>query len=91
MFLTFNKSDDANRVQDILTALAWLHVPNTRLVGLGKAAVWCRFAAAIAGEKIDLRAEIASFGGADQDYIDQFFVPGIQRAGGLKAVAAALK
>ena len=24
MFLTFNKTDDANRVQDILTALAWL-------------------------------------------------------------------
>ena len=35
-FLTFNKSDDANRVQDILTALAWLNAPHTRLIGLGK-------------------------------------------------------
>ena len=34
MFLTFNKSDDANRVQDILTALAWLSQPKTKLIGL---------------------------------------------------------
>jgi dienelactone hydrolase len=85
MFLTFNKSDDANRVQDILTALAWLHTPKTRLVGLGKAAVWCQFAAAIAGEPVDLQADLARFGGSDQDFIDAFFVPGIQRAGGMRA------
>lgn len=85
MFLTFNKSDDANRVQDILTALAWLNAPNTRLIGLGKAAVWCRFAAAVAGEKVDLQADLGNFTGTDQDFIDNFFVPGIQRAGGLKA------
>ena len=85
MFLAFNKSDDANRVQDILTALAWLHTPETRLVGLGKAAVWCRFAAAVAGEKVDLQADLGSFKGTDQEFIDAFFVPGIQRAGGLKS------
>ena len=47
-FLTFNKTDDANRVQDILTALAFLNQPGVKLVGLGKAAVWCQFAAAVA-------------------------------------------
>ncbi len=85
MFLTFNQSDDANRVQDILTALAWLHTPKTRLVGLGKAAVWCLFAAAVSGEPVDLVANLGSFSGADQDFADSFFVPGIQRAGGLEA------
>ncbi len=85
MFLTFNKSDDANRVQDILTALAWLHTPKTHLVGLGKAAVWCLFAAAVAGEPVDLEANLGSFTGADQQFLDSFFVPGIQRAGGLQA------
>ncbi len=85
MFLTFNKSDDANRVQDILTALAWLHTPKTRLVGLGKAAVWCLFAAAVAGEPVDLEANLGGFGGTDQEFVDSFFVPGIQRAGGLQA------
>jgi hypothetical protein len=84
-FLTFNKTDDANRVQDILTALAWLNAPHTRLVGLGKAAVWCLFAAAVSRQPVDLQADIGGFTGADQDYIDGFFVPGIQRAGGLRA------
>jgi dienelactone hydrolase len=91
MFLTFNKSDDANRVQDIVTALAWLKTPNTRLVGLGKAAVWCTFAAAVAKEQIDLQADLGRFTGADQDFVDSFFVPGIQRAGGLKAAREALQ
>jgi hypothetical protein len=94
-FLTFNKTDDANRVQDILTALAWLGArladdekrssAPLRLLGLGKAAVWCLFAAALSRQPVDLQADIAGFTGADQDYIDSFFVPGIQRAGGLRA------
>jgi hypothetical protein len=84
-FLTFNKSDDANRVQDILTSLAWLNTPKTRLVGLGKAGVWCMFAAAVSHQPVDLEVDVSRFGGADQDYIDNFFVPGIQRAGGLRA------
>jgi len=85
MFLTFNKSDDANRVQDILTALAWLNTPKTRLAGLGKAAVWCLFAAAVSRQPVDLQADPGRFAGADQDFIDNFFVPDIQRAGGLRA------
>jgi len=85
MFLTFNKSDDANRVQDILTALAWLKTPRTRLVGLGKASVWCLFAAAVAGQPVDLEANLGNFSGSDRDFTDGFFVPGIQRAGGVRA------
>ncbi|MGO9255833.1 MAG: hypothetical protein ACLQU1_05975 [Bryobacteraceae bacterium] len=68
-------------MQDILTALAWPHTPKTRLVGLGKAAVWCLFAAAVAGEPVELEANLGSFAGSDQDLVDSFFVPGIQRAG----------
>jgi hypothetical protein len=85
MFLTFNRSDDANRVQDILTALAWLNTPKTRLIGLGKAAVWCLFAAAVSRHPVDLQADLTDFRGTDQDFVDHFFVPGIQRAGGLAA------
>jgi dienelactone hydrolase len=85
MFLTFNKSDDANRVQDILTALAWLRQPETELIGVGQAAVWTLFAAAISPEVVQLHADISAFHGADDDFVSNFFVPGIQRAGGLKA------
>ena len=84
MFLTFNRSDDANRVQDILTVLRWLD-PDVELVGVGKAAVWCQFAAALSRRPVILKADLANFTGTDQDYLDRFFVPGIQRAGGLRA------
>jgi dienelactone hydrolase len=91
MFLTFNKSDDANRVQDILTALAWLseraapNAPKPLLVGQGKAAVWALFAAAVSPVAVELRVDLSRFAGTDDDYIADFFVPGIQRAGGLGA------
>jgi dienelactone hydrolase len=91
MFLTFNKSDDANRIQDILTALAWLKTPGTELIGIEKAAVWSTFAAAVAPEHINLRANAAGFRGTDQEFLDNFFVPGIQRAGGWDAAIASIR
>ena len=87
-FLTFNRSDDANRVQDILTAVAYLRQQGQQdiaLVGLDKAAVWAQFAAAVTPVPVKLEADLGSFRGEDQDFIDGFFVPGIQRAGGLRA------
>jgi hypothetical protein len=84
MFLTFNRSDDANRVQDILTVLRWLDGPDVELVGVGKAAVWCQFAAALSRQRVILNADVSNFTGSDQDYVNLFFVPGIQRAGGLR-------
>ena len=87
-FLTFNQSDDACRVQDILTALAWLHnkYPGTvELVGVGSAAVWAEFAAAVSPVPVRLSAELGAFRGTDEDFLKHFNVPGIQRAGGLPA------
>ncbi len=83
MFLTFNKSDDANRVQDILTSLAWLKSPRTTLAGVGKAAVWCLFAAAVSPQPVELANDVSEYG--------DFFVPGIERAGGIDAAKALLK
>ena len=87
-FLTFNRSDDANRVQDILTALAYLKQEGAKdlhVVGHGKAAIWAQFAAAVASVPVTLEGQLDGFTGQDQEFIDQFFVPGIQRAGGLEA------
>ncbi len=87
-FLSYNRTDDAARVQDILTALAFAskHSPDTpRLLGLGNAGVWCLFAAAVAPVRVDLRAEMNGFTGTDEDFRERFLVPGIQRAGGLAA------
>jgi hypothetical protein len=96
MFLTFNRSDDANRVQDILTVLAWMGsadgtVPDVELVGVGKAAIWCQFAAAACPRHVALQAVLGDFTGSDEQYVERFFVPGIQRAGGLQTVRRLLQ
>jgi len=91
MFLTFNRSDDANRVQDILTVLAWMDSADVELVGVGKAAVWCRFAAAVSPLRVALKADLGDFTGTDEQYVERFFVPGIQRAGGLRTVRLLLQ
>jgi len=93
-FLTFNRSDDANRVQDILTALAYLKqegASNLRIVASGRAAIWAEFAAAVASVPVVVEGKLEGFNGQDQDFIDQFFVPGIQRAGGIEAVRRILR
>jgi hypothetical protein len=87
-FLTFNRTDDANRVQDILTAIAFLKqqgATDIRLVGLDKAAVWATFAGALVKMPLKLEAPLGNFRGTDEDFIRDFFVPGIQRAGGIDA------
>lgn len=87
-FLTFNRSEDAHRVQDIVTALAFVRQSGAKdvaLAGTGRAAVWARFAAALAGKPLKLKADGGAFRGTDQDFVSQFFIPGIQRAGGWKA------
>jgi hypothetical protein len=56
-----------------------------RLIGAGKAGVWALFAAAVAPLEVRLEADFKDFQGRDQDFIERFFVPGVQRAGGLAA------
>jgi hypothetical protein len=87
MFLTFNKTDDAERVQDILTALRWLNQDSTKLVCRGRASIWCTLAAQVSPKKVSLDAPLPpSFHGTDQDWIDLCFIPGIQRAGGIRGL-----
>jgi dienelactone hydrolase len=51
-FTTYNRTDDALRVQDVLTALAWLRgrdgVLSVSLVGLERAGPWCLLAQGVA-------------------------------------------
>ena len=92
--LIFNRSDAANRVQDILTGLAYLsgagHSPVT-LIGYGDAGIWSVFAAALAQAPVTVQVNVESFHGQDQEFIDRFFVPGIQRAGGWSAATQLAK
>ncbi len=94
-YTTFNRSDDANRVQDILTALTYLRTrlgsQQVNLVGMGDAGLWCVFARALAGGEIRLAADLAQFDAASDDEFERrFFIPGIRRAGDFRAAATLL-
>ncbi len=85
-FLSYNQADAADRVQDILTALAFLQPYGTpELIGLKEAGPWCLFAAAVAPMQLEVTADLNGFSGSDEDFRDRFPVPGIQRAGGLES------
>ncbi len=94
-FTTFNQTDDAHRVQDILTALAYLQKRSGReqvnLVGVGMAGIWCYFGRALAGDGVHLTADLAQFrADTDFEYIDKFFIPGLRKAGDFRAAATLL-
>jgi hypothetical protein len=87
-FLTFNCTDDACRVQDLLTALAWVSgsgYKRIELHGQGPAAMWCLFAKALAPTRAYLPREWLDCDGSDQELARNMFVPGLQYAGGIEA------
>ena len=89
-FNTFNRTDDAERVGDILLALR--HVPSGPLTiaGFGRAGLWALIAGAIS-ERADLQlaCDVGAFDtGRADDYLHRLPIPGILKAGGLPNAAA---
>jgi hypothetical protein len=84
-FLTFNVTDDAARVQDIVTAIVYVSRAGhgVELYARADAAVWATFAAAVSNVPVSLHLENAPKLVTDADYLVHFNVPGILRAGGL--------
>jgi hypothetical protein len=92
-YLTFNRSDDQNRVQDVLTALVFMekNAPGKpEIIGVGRARIWALYAAAIAPTPVKVASVAGMFSGTDAEYLREFFVPGIQRAGGLGSALTVL-
>ena len=90
-FLTYNRTESQNRVQDILTGLAWVKTVGkgqTDLIGQGEAGIWCTFAAAFSPPMERLTTRDVGFKGSDEDFHRRFFVPGIQRTGGWEMAVA---
>ncbi len=91
-FANFNQTNDANRVQDIVTALEYLRsrskAQTVNLVGLDVAGVWSYFARAMAGEGVNLAADLVQFAADnDAEYVEKFFIPGVRRAGDFHAAS----
>lgn len=91
-YLHFNQTSDANRVQDILTAVEYLRsrskAQTVNLVGLDVAGVWSYFARTMAGEGVNLAADLGQFAAdTDSEYVNKFFIPGLRKAGDFQAAA----
>ena len=84
-FTTYNRTDAALRVQDILTALEYLKsqagVSTRNLIGLGEAGLWCLLAAGFAD--IDRTVVDANRFDSDNDaaYLHTLPIPSIRRVG----------
>jgi Acetyl xylan esterase (AXE1) len=91
-FTAYNQTNDANRVQDILTALEYLRTRSkaqtVNLVGLEIAGVWSYFARTMAGQGVNLAADLSQFAAdTDSEYLERFFIPGLRKAGDFRAAA----
>ena len=94
-FRVFNRTDDANRVQDILTALAFLRAKTgsatVNLVGAGRAGLWVALAAALSDGSLRVVADLDGFDVSDDAaYVERLSIPGLRRAGDFRAVATLL-
>jgi hypothetical protein len=90
-FLTFNVSNDAARVQDVVTAIAYASRSgrDVEVYARGDAGLWATFAAAVSPIAVSLHLESVPRLASDADYLEHFNVSGILRAGGV-AVAEKL-
>ena len=84
-FNTYNRTDAALRVQDILSTLGHLksdeEISEVNLIGIGQAGLWCLLAAGFAEVG---RTAIDADGfdsDADRAYLQSLPIPGIRRAG----------
>ena len=88
-FATYNRTDDANRVQDVLTALSWLKsrpgIREVSLVGLDRAGLWCLLAQALAPDLAAVVADADRFPTAlDEAYLDRLSIPLLRSVGGFE-------
>jgi dienelactone hydrolase len=92
-FLAFNVSDAAGRVQDIATAIAYLQKKSNapvELLGIGDAELWTAVAAAISPAPVRL-IHPPALAFTDEQLLQEFPVPGFQRAGGVAEVKRLLQ
>jgi hypothetical protein len=88
-FTTYNKTDEAHRVQEILTAIAYLkkRFGNARLsiAAQGRAGLWALLARGLAPRIDRMAVDAARFDTSnDEEYLKYLPIPGIRRAGDFK-------
>jgi hypothetical protein len=87
-FLGYNVSDDAARVQDVLTGLSWLSAQKRGAVELeadGAARWWALFAAALSRAPVRYSVRPDEFKLPDEALVQTFYVPHLQLVGGAES------
>jgi hypothetical protein len=90
-FTTYNRTDDAERIQDIVTAIAYLQQEYDRvhIVGFGTAGLWALMAAAIVEVDGKVVADANQFdANDDNEFVKRLFVPCLRRIGDLRTALA---
>jgi hypothetical protein len=92
-FSTYNRMPLVERVQDILTALAYLKgrrgATRVNLVGVGKAGMWCLLAAPSSPQGTRFVADLGRLSGdGDPRWLHDLFTPCILKAGGISTAVA---
>lgn len=92
-FSTFSAADEALRVQDIMTAVAYLQgredVSSINLVGLGEAGLWCLLANTfVDGLSCTVVDAVGFDSRSEAAWVEHLNVPGILRAGGFDTAIA---
>jgi dienelactone hydrolase len=91
-FTTYNRTDDMQRVQDILTAASFLEAvlrpKEIAVVGEGMAGLWCLLARPLLSSSIVTVADATGFeSGSDEAYLEKLYVPLLRRAGDFASAA----
>lgn len=87
--LSFRRSDDANRVRDLVAAIRYAAQQRRpaqdklQLVCLGDASPWCLAAAAASTDEVELQADLENLLPDDNTLAHRLFLPGLQRVGGV--------
>lgn len=90
-FTTYNRTDDAERVQDIVTAATYLRqrFKRVHLIGMGTAGLWVLLAAAVTDGDGKVVVDAAQFDATDDDaFVRRLFVPCLRRIGDVRTALA---
>ncbi|MEW6356736.1 MAG: hypothetical protein AB1696_10440 [Planctomycetota bacterium] len=92
-FHTYNRTETAHRVQDILSTIAALtcfeKAQILHLVGIGQAGIWCLLARPLASITGMTVCDMNGFDmESDTKWAEQFFIPLIRRVGDVRAAVA---
>ena len=91
-FPAYNRTDDAQRVQDVLTALAYLEIAcglnKIIVVGQERAGLWCLLTRPFFSKPYPVAADVAGFENSkDEAYLDKLHIPLLRRAGDFQTAA----